>query len=171
MKTNFKFIRNFSLIILTGFVLAACSKKNGTSNDLVGTWTAGTSTITAMVGNKTLTQYFTVVLGLSDSVAQAYTNLFNQTAQQSIAGSFQVKSDGTYTSTLGGTNDTGTWKLSSDGKTLTVDSSSELPITFNVVDLTSNKLHVTFSQTDSEDLNGDGIPETITINIDLTFTK
>jgi Lipocalin-like domain (DUF4923) len=171
MKANFKFIRNFSLIILAGFVFAACSKKNGTSNDLVGTWTSGTSTITAMVGSKTLTQYFTDVVGLSSTVAQQYTNLFNQTAQQSIAGSIQVKSDGTYTSTLGGTNDTGTWKLSSDSKTLTVDPSSGTPITFNVVELTSSRLHVTFTQTDSQDLNGDGVPETITINIDLTFTK
>ena len=172
MKTNFQLVRNISLIIIAGFILSACSKKNGTSTDnMVGTWTAGTGTFAAMVGDKTLSQYFVDVAGLSATDAQQYNALFNQTMQASFAGSIQVKSDGTYTSTLGGTNDTGVWSLSSDGKTLTIDSSTDLPVTFNVVSLTSNKLHITFSEIESQDLNGDNVPETINVNIDITFTK
>ena len=83
----------------------------------------------------------------------------------------QIKSDGTYTSSMGGTTDTGTWSLSSDGKKLTIDSSTEAPMTFDVIELTSSKLHLNVSESNSEDLNSDGTLETITISIDVTFTK
>ena len=53
-----------------------------------------------------------------------------------------MKSDNTYTATLGGEADSGTWSLSSDGKKLTIDSSTEEPMILDVIELTSSRLHL-----------------------------
>ncbi len=171
MKTNVRFVRILIMVILTGSLLSACKKDESSPKNIVGTWTAGTVTYTTMVGDKTLNQYLIDNLGLSSVEAQLYAAIFDQTTKQSLSGTIQIKSDGTYTSTLGGSNDTGTWSLSPDGKTLTIDSDNDSPVILNVVDLTSTKLHVTFTETDSEDLNEDGTPETLTVNADIIFNK
>jgi hypothetical protein len=171
MKMKFLNQRIFLLVFLTGLILSTCKKDETPTDNLIGTWTAGTSTFTAMIGNKTLNQYFTDVMGLTDAEALQFTNLFNQEFQQSFSGTIQIKSDGKYTSTMGGTTDTGTWSLSSDGKKLTIDSSTDDPMTFDVIELTSSKLHLKISESSSDDLNDDGTPETMTISVDVTFTK
>jgi ABC-type oligopeptide transport system substrate-binding subunit len=173
MKTNVGFIRILALIILTGSLSQACKKDETSTNtkDIVGTWTSGSISYTAMVGDKSITEYLIQDAGYTSVVAQQFAAIFDQMAKQQFSGTIQVKSDGTYTSTLGGSNDTGTWDLSSDGKTLTVYPSTDPPVTFNVVELSSTKLHVKFTQTEEEDLNEDGTPESIVINADITFTK
>jgi hypothetical protein len=82
-----------------------------------------------------------------------------------------MKSDNTYTATLGGEPDDGTWSLSSDGKKLTIDSSTEAPMILDVIELTSSKIHLQGTETETEDLNADLIPETIIVTVDITFTK
>jgi hypothetical protein len=171
MKAKFLNLRNFIPIIITGLILSSCSKDSTPADDLVGTWTIQSATFTAMVGNKTLTQYFIDVLALTPAEAQQFTDLFNQQMQQSFTGTFQMKSDNTYTSTMGGTPDTGTWSLSSDNKKLTIDSSTDSPVILDVIQLTSSTLHLQGTETETEDLNDDGTLETITVSIDLTFTK
>jgi hypothetical protein len=171
MKMNLLNLRNFILVFLTGIILSTCSKDENPTDNLIGTWTAGSTTFTATIGTKTLTQYLTDVIGLTATEAQQFNSLFNQEIQNSISGTIQIKSDGTYTSTMGGTTDTGTWSLSSDSKKLTIDPSTDLPMIMDVIELTSSKLHLKITESDSEDLNSDGTPETITIIIDVTFTK
>ncbi len=171
MKTNFGLFRILTLVILTGSLLPSCKKSETPTKDIVGTWTSGTITYTAMVGNEPLNQWLLNDSGLSTVEAQTYAAIFDQATQHALAGTIEVKKDGTYTSTLGGSSDSGTWSMSSDGKTLTVDSNSQAPVTLNVVELTSNKLHVTFVETDNSDLNGDGTDEAITINADIIFNK
>lgn len=165
-------IRLFGIILVTGMFFTSCNKDDkDPGSNLVGNWTTQTSTFNAKVGDKTLNQYFTDVMGLSASDAQLYTNLFNVTLQQNFTGTIQFKSDNTYTSTLGGKSDNGTWNMSSDGKTLTIDPANDDPVTFDVVKLTSNQLQLHVSETGSDDLNGDNTPENITVDVDLTFTK
>jgi|WetSurMetagenome_2_1015567.scaffolds.fasta_scaffold15418_1 hypothetical protein len=171
MKLKNLSVRICSIVLFTVLMLSSCTKDPTPAENLVGTWTAGTPTFTAMVGDKTLTQYFIDVLGLTATEAQQFTTLFNQSIQQSFTGTIQFKSDGTYTANLGGSADSGTWTLSADGKKLTIDPSNDLPGTFDVVELTSSKLRFSITQSDSEDLDDDGTPETITISVDLTFTK
>jgi hypothetical protein len=152
-------------------IATACSKDESSSDNIVGTWTAGDATFTAMVGTRTLSQYFTEVMGLSATEAGLYTSLFTQGIQQSFAGTIQIKADGTYIASMGGDSDTGTWSLSDDGKKITIDSSTELPVTYDVVELTANLLHLNISESETEDLNDDGTPETIIMTIDVSFTK
>jgi hypothetical protein len=118
-----------------------------------------------------MTQYFIDVMGLSSTEAAQAIALFNTTLQQSFTGTIQMKSDNTYTDTMGGGTDTGTWSLSSDNKKLTIDSSTEAPVILDVIELTSSKLHLKGTETETDDLNGDSTPETIIVNIDLTLTK
>jgi hypothetical protein len=171
MKRNFINTRIFCAVLIAGLAVTSC-KKDSTSVTLAGgTWTVGTPTFTSMVGTKTLTQYYTDVMGLSPTQAAQYTAIVNQTLMQSFAGTIQFKSDHTYTSNLGGTPDSGTWSLSADGKKLTIDSSSGAPQTADIIELTSNKLTVTLTEITSEDLNSDGTPETITITVTIPFTR
>ena len=127
MKTNFSNLKSFALIILTGLILSSCSKKDSTpTENIIGTWTAGTYTFNAKVGDLTLTQYFITAMDLTEAEAAQYTALFNLMFQQQFSGTIQIKSDGTYTSDIGGTTDSGTWSLSDDGKELTITPTSEV---------------------------------------------
>ena len=163
--------RNFLLALSVVMIFSACSKCKKASDNIVGTWTVGSSTFTTMVGNVTLAQYATDVLHLSATDAQTYTTIVNATIQQSLNGTIQIKSDNTYTSTLGGANDTGTWILNSDGTKITVTSSSGGTEVFDILQLTSSVLKIRLTNQLSEDLNNDGIPETITISADVTLNK
>jgi len=171
MKAKFINLRNFIPVIITSLILSSCSKDSTTTNDLIGTWTTQSSTFTATINGKTMTQYFIDNMGLTSTEAAQAVALFNTTLQQSFTGTIQMKSDNTYTDTMGGGTDTGTWSLSSDNKKLTIDSSTEAPVILDVIELTSSKLHLKGTETETDDLNGDSTPETIIVNIDLTLTK
>jgi hypothetical protein len=171
MKVKFLNLRNFIPVIITGLILSSCSKDSTPADDLVGTWTSQSATFTATINGKTMTQYFIDELGLTAAEAQQYTALFNAQMQQSFSGTIQLKSDHTYTATMGGETDTGTWSLSSDGKKLTIDSSTDVPMIADVVELTSSTLHLQGTETETDDLNDDGTDETIIVTVDLTFTK
>jgi len=171
MKAPHIISRSVILILIAGLTVTSCKKSSSTSESLVGKWTAGTPVITMMVGTKTLSQYYTDVMGLTAAQALQYTTAINLVAMQSFSGTITFKSDNTYTSNLGGVTDTGTWSLSSDGKTLTVTPTGEAPQVITISSLTANSLKATFAESLSEDLNGDGTNETITISADLPFTR
>jgi len=172
MRERTTIFRSIFFILLTaGIVITSCKKDSDPSDDLIGTWNSTSSSFDAMVGNKTLVQYFTEDMGLSAADAQLAVSLFNVTLQQNFTGTIKFNSDNTYTSTLGGQNETGTWSLSSDGDKLTIDPSTDDAIIFDVDTLTASQLQVHFSETGSDDLNGDNVPETISITANMTFSK
>jgi hypothetical protein len=157
-------------VFLFSLLLFSC-KKDSNKEDIVGTWTYDNATFSTMIGSKTFQQYMIDELGLTAAEAQAYETLFNEQMKQSFTGSIVVKSDNTYSSTMGGESDTGTWSLSSDKSTLTIDSDKDVPVTVDVIELTGSKLHLQQVQTTQEDINQDTIPETITVTVDLYFKK
>jgi hypothetical protein len=172
MKRSSLSIKIFCFVLISGLAVTSCSKKDSNTVTIEGAaWTAGTPTFSVMVGTKTLAQYYTDVMGLTAAQAAQYTALVNVALMQSFTGTIQFKSDGTYTATLGGKQDSGTWSLSADGKKLTIDSSTADPITGDITVLTSNKLTVALTTTENQDLNGDGIPEVLTITVTIPFTR
>jgi hypothetical protein len=173
MKTKTITLRNLIPVIFTGLLLSSCSKDSNTTpaDDLAGTWTAQSSAFTGTVNGKPLTQYYIDSLGFTSDEAQQAAIMFNSIMQQSFTGTIQFKSDNTYVDNMGGETDTGTWSLSPDNKKLTISPSSGTPTTLDVIELTSSKLHLTGTETEYEDLNGDSAPDTIVISIDLTLTK
>ena len=162
--------RNLILVLITGMVFSSCSKDDDKTDPIVGTWTTGTSTLSVTVDSKSLTQYF-LDLGFSAEEAQSYADLFDEALKQAFAGTITLKSDHTYTSDLGDTPDSGTWSLNSDKTEFTITPATEGPSTYDVVELTSSKLHLHAHETTSEDLNGDDTLETLSIEIDLNLTK
>jgi hypothetical protein len=172
MKKSSLNIRIICFVFIAGLAITSCKKDSSSTITLAGgTWTAGTPTFTAMVGTKTLTQYYTDVMGLTTAQAAQYTAIVNLALMQTFTGTIQFKSDNTYTATLGGTPDSGTWSLSADGKKLTIDSNTEPPETLDVTQLTSNKLTVSLTDNTLEDLNSDGIDETMTVSVTIPFTR
>lgn len=172
MKSTSINIRIICLVLIAGLAVTSCKKDSSSIVNLAGAaWTAGTPTFTAMVGTKTLTQYYTDVMGLTAAQAAQYAAIVNLALMQSFTGTITFKSDNTYAASLGGKPDSGTWSLSADGKKLTITSSTSAPVTADVTVLTSTKLTVSLTDTTSEDLNGDGISETITINVAIPFTR
>jgi len=171
MKMKPLFQKSFFLVLLTGLIFSSCKKDETKTEDIVGTWTAGTTTFTAMVGDMTLNDYFTDVMGLTQEEADSYTALYEMLLAQAFTGTMTMKSNNTYTSNLGGTADSGTWSLNSDESELTITSSIDGPTTLEVIELTSSKLRLYTSEITQEDLDGDGTDENITVTVDVTFTK
>lgn len=164
-------LKYFMVILFAGVFVTACDKDDDEPADLlVGTWTAQTANADARVGNQTMADYF-VSQGFTVSDAQLLTNLFNVTIQQSFTGTITFIADGTYTSTLGGETDAGTWSLSGDGKQLTIDSSTDETLLLTVDRLTENQLEVSWTETGQEDLNDDTVPETIVVDVKMNLTK
>ena len=171
MKMKPLFQKSFFLVLFTGLIFSSCKKDETKTEDIVGTWTAGTTTFTAMVGDMTLNDYFTDVMGLTQEEADSYTALYEMLLAQAFTGTMTMKSNNTYTSNLGGTADSGTWSLNSDESELTITSSIDGPTTLEVIELTSSKLRLYTSEITQEDLDGDGTDENITVTVDVTFTK
>jgi hypothetical protein len=171
MKAKFSIIRSTLFIILTGLLMVSCDKDEDPEDELVGTWTSETSTFSAMVNDVTMAQYFTDVLGLTASDAQIYANLFSATLQQNFTGTITFMADKTYTSSFGGRTESGTWNMSADGQTLTIDPTSDEPSELEIVKLTSDELELHWTEITSEDLDEDDIDETITIDITLRFSR
>lgn len=171
MKEHISILKSLSLILLAGALLTSCEKdKDDPVDNIIGTWTAGSVDVDAMVEGKTLTQYFTEQ-GYTADQAQFLTTLFNVSVQQSFTGTITFNSDGTYTANLGQENDSGTWSMSADNKELTIDSSTESPVVLTVESLTSDELRVSLNEEFQEDLNDDDVPETITATVNMTFNK
>ena len=81
--------------------------------------------------------------------AAIYSAVVEQTVKQEFTGTLKVNSDNTYTSNFGGVTETGTWSLNSDGTKLTVTPANDTPTTFDVVELTSSKLHLHIQEYDN----------------------
>lgn len=171
MRTKFFNLKNFIPVIIAGLIFTSCSKDSDPADDLVGTWTVESVSFSAMVGTQTLLEFLVDEVGLTEIQAQQMIDLFILDMQQSFTGTIEMKSDNTYTSNLGGEDDSGTWSLISDNTELVIDSDYDDPMTLDIIELTSTKLRVQGDYFAEEDLDDDEVPETITITVDLNFKK
>ena len=92
-------------------------------------------------------------------------------SRMTFQGQSRSRDDHTYTSTFGGESDSGTWSLSSDRKKLTIDSGTDGSFVFDVAELTSAIMKLQATDTYTDDFNGDEVPETMSIDFELSFTK
>ena len=171
MKNKLINLSGIILVLFAGLFITSCSKDSDPAADLVGTWTFSNATFDAKVGTKTLTQYLMDDLGLTQAQAQQMMVLFTAQMQQAFTGTIEMKSDNTYTATIGGESDSGTWSLSADNTKLTIDSDTDSPVIFDILELTSHKVVLKGTESVEEDLNDDSVPETITVTIEMTLTK
>lgn len=174
MKKEIGSLKGIVLVLIAGLMLSSCSKKDSDSDpagNLNGRWVFSDAIFTSKVGTKSLTQYLTDEIGLSEAQAQQFMLLFNAQVKQAFMGDINLKSNGTYTSTLGGTPDSGTWSVSKGNDKLTLTSDAEGPTIFDILELTASKLVIKGTEVFDYDLDGDYDDETVTVTVELTLTK
>jgi len=159
--------------ILLLFAVQSCKKDSTPTSDLIGTWTSDEITLSATVNGKTLLQYYMDEFDLTAAEAQSYVDMVNSIMEDYFPQNMtiQFKSDNTYTSTTDGEPDNGTWSMSSDEKKLTTDPGTADQLILDVIELTSDKLHLRIVQNQSEDINGDEVSEILVVTVDMTFIK
>lgn len=157
---------------LTLFTLISCDKDkdgNGGSSDLVGIWTVTSSSFEITINNVDVIDYLMAAMELTEEEAEMFVDMFF--SDMGMTGTIEFKSDGTYITKSDGETDTGTWKLSSDKKTLTMDDGTADEVNATVVSLTSSKLVVEFTESESDDWDEDGTPETTEIFMHIELSK
>jgi len=120
-----------------------------------------------------LLQFYMDEFDLPASEAQVYVDMVKSIMEDYFPQNMtiQFKSDNTYTSTTDGEPDNGTWSMSSDEKKLTTDPGTADQLILDVIELTSDKLHLRIVQNQSEDINGDEVSEILVVTVDMTFIK
>jgi hypothetical protein len=158
-------------------VVAGCdsgSDEMSTKDKLLGTWTVSTVSIDATVGAQSVVDYLINVVGLSPTDAAVQYGVYETFLKSEITGSITFKSDMTYESNFGSSGpEDGTWSLSPDEKTLTLDegTADETELTLNSI--TGSTLAVTFTQNLMEDLDDEPTTPDVTIKAEaeVTLTK
>jgi len=169
MKTlleKMKYVLMFSLALV---ILTQCGgddEGDTNENDLIGTWTVSAVTFESDIGGQTITQFF-MDAGLDEATAQALADAF----EEGFDGNITFNKDNTYESSFDGDIETGTWTLSSDGMTMTLDPVDDDILMLDVVTLNSNTLIIALTETENEDFDGDGTEETLTITVQISFDK
>lgn len=163
-----KKFRSIVLTIVALSFLASCGKDDeggDTSSSLIGVWSFTKAEIQEFtINGQDFVEYFVQELGLTEAEAEEIALEFEESAEAD-AGLANVKvefkSDNTFETTeTGEPDETGTWSLSDDGKTLTIDDEE-----FTVKTLTSSQMVLAMEQEETEE----GM--TIKIAIEFTFTK
>jgi len=150
--------------------------ENTPSDLLIGEWTFSTATMELSIDGKTLVQYLMDEGELTEAEAEIYADLiFGMVEDEFVLEStvvITIKSNGTYLITDPSSgNDDGTWELSGDGKTLTLDKGTVDEMVFDIVSLTSSTLVIISNQEVEDDLNDDSVNETMAISIEMTLNK
>lgn len=184
-----KYLKNLLLlgVIATALTLVSCGDDDGDSGgnitgSLVGTWTGGTATVNSFTINGEdvsvfLEQYRDLLIEseeFTEEEADAFLEFFEEILiggfTETFEGTITFNEDGTYESTDSefGT-ETGTWELS--GSTLTIDGGTEDELDVEVVSLTDSRFEGTIKEDVSEDLDGDGTSDDLSIDVTIVFTR
>ena len=179
MKKSILSLHPFLMVILVVFAFACGDDDDSNGNNpptteemLVGTWTTSASEITTSVGGQLLTDYLVNDLGWTQEDAELYSAAYDAQLEAAVDGTLTFNADNTYNLVFDQVPENGTWSLSADETTLTLnDGTEEIDVTLNSV--TSNTLDVTIEDTLTDDL--DDNPETpdeeIEASVDITLTK
>jgi hypothetical protein len=158
------------LLLMSIFMLTSCDKDednvNSKRDNLIGLWTITSSETEITINGTDIIEYFMAELGLSQSDAEAFAEMF----QSDMTGTIEFNSDGTYEAVSGGATNNGTWEL--NGDTLTMDKGTEDEADAEIISISSSKLVLEISETDSSsDMNEDGTNDTLVVRITLNCSK
>ena len=172
MNRHLQHLKTILLFITAAGILFSCSKKDDEkpADQVVGNWNISSASFDETVNGKTLVQYLQDIGGTQseiDSVQQ----MLNSVLESQFSGSINIKSDNTYTITIGGTTSGGTWSINSAGDKITITPSGGDPVEYDIIKLDSNNLEVKFTMNQYADLNQDGTPETVVITIDMKLSR
>ncbi|MDN4165881.1 DUF4923 family protein [Cytophagales bacterium LB-30] len=165
----------FTLIGLSTF--SACNndeeKETAANAALVGTWEESATTFEYTINDQSLVDYLVDELDLSEAEAEAYANLLEDVYGELLMSDLTVtfNSNNTYSSTVDGETGTGTYALSADKKTITLDAGTQDESVMSVKSLTATQMVVAQELGFQDDLNEDGTDEDILVSVEMTLTK
>lgn len=155
--------------------VSACGDddENFSESDIIGLWTVTGATADFSVGSQSLIDYLVETLELSQIEAQALQAAFSEGFADGFDGTVDMRADNTYVAEFSDDPaETGTWELLEGGTILRLlETGEDTPTDLNIVSLTSSRMVVEFTETESDDLNFDGIDEELTILIEMTLQK
>ncbi len=167
-----KFMLLLSLIIM---ILSSCEKDSNeeTAVDLIGTWTIDNQVIDLMVGNESALSLLVLAFQITEAEAQAMIDEFLIEYIDDIeGGTINFMANHNYFFSLEGDTDDGTWDLSSDKKSLILDDGTIDETIFEVITLTANSLVLKLpEETDTFDINDDGVDEELRLLVELRLSK
>jgi hypothetical protein len=153
--------------------MTSCNKDddgNSSTNedDLIGVWTINSANSNAdiSINGVSIVDYFMDTFDLTEAEAEEFASLF----EFELSGTIEFNSNGTYVADIEDGTETGTWELNNN--TITMDKGTEDEVDFQIKSLTSSKLVIEFSETSSdEDIDEDGTPETMKVDMHLELSK
>lgn len=170
-----RLFRNLFLMMVIPSILfvSGCNKDDEpdpTTQKLIGVWQADEISLGASVDGVSLDQYL-LNQGYTEQEASDILNLFANIIALGYSGTIEFKSDNTFTSTLGGSVETGTWMVVNGGNDLQMTSDTETTV-WVIKSIGAAQLVLGLTDTYNEDdLNNDGTNEQVDIEVELTFVK
>lgn len=172
MKTLTKKIALSLMALALVLTFPGCEKNNTNENhsgNIVGVWTLESTTLDVLINGKSMIDYFMEEFNLTKEQAEALADLYFEGGNSE--GTIEFKPDGTYMANMDGEKDEGIYEISADKKKLTIDKGTIYEMEFVVRTLTSSALIVEFTETESEDINEDGVADEIEILITMAFKR
>lgn len=172
MNQPFKPVYILLIAALFSCALQGCNKSNELPPDeIIGIWTVSSATVTGEIDSISIEKYL-LNEGYTRSETDQFIQNFNNTFQYSAQSTLEFKADHTYKAILNSNTDTGTWEASSDITQVTIHSSSGNDLVLDVLQLSTDTLHIRFSNMLSDyDLEQDGVNETLSLDVDMTLSK
>ncbi|WP_421889899.1 lipocalin-like domain-containing protein [Marinoscillum sp.] len=165
-------LKKFALLLMVPLAFA-CSKdeEGGAEADLAGDWTYESATIDLKINGENFIDYYKDELEATQEEAEEAEEFFIEAFSFFQGLKITFKSDGTYTTIFDGEEDTGTWSLNSDATILTLDAGTAESSAMKVYTLTSSKFTFGMDEEEVEDLNSDGVDETLSIAMRVNMKK
>ena|SRR5690554_1712738 len=172
-KFNFNF---FIALFATLSLLVACGDDEETPDlpPIVGTWNYASHDYSWEINGQNFISFLVENMELTEQEARFYQTLIEAQVADELGfegtsiifnkdGSFSAREDGVEV-------ESGTYSLKNDDSLL-VMTSSEGVQEFDVMELSRNKMVISFSELEQEDLTGDGVRENIGFNLEVSFIK
>lgn len=189
MKINT--IKNLLLLFtaVVALTLTSCSEDDGgdgtiaddVAGTLEGTWTSGTVTVNSITIDGQdiavfLEEFRQLLIELQvpeeeiDALLDEFEEGFSEDFED-LDGSLTFNADGTYEISDTSGTDTGTWALSNNDETLTLDGGTEDELVMNIVSLTDTRFEGLVTEEISEDLDEDGTTNEVAISVTFVLAR
>ncbi len=159
-------VRNILLIAVLFFVLSNCTKDK--ENYLIGTWTIAEYSVDVTVNGTDIIEYLMQEMGMSQNQAELYASFYTASV---MSGTIEFHDDGSFEANTNGDIYNGTWELSSDNSQLIFDAGTDDEQIMDVESLKRKEMILSFSETDSYDINGDDTDDNLVVDARLTLEK
>ncbi len=170
---NLKTIKTSALMLFCALTMffTACSKDDDPKFSIVGLWSFIEADAEIYVNGKDFVSYM-VDAGVPSAFAKEAYNQFKVQIELADFGDIEFKADGTFAQTDPDTNETytGTWEVNDDNTELTLKDSVEV-VNFEITKLTETELHIAASESQKEDIDGDGKLDTIKVQMVFSLEK